>query len=197
MLHQKQSHSRKYQNQIWDEKTDFGDIKGIMKEINRFDTRSSTDFFESRPFLLSLSGEIANFALGKLKFVLRMNFTIPESATGNEQLVVTEANTADALGSGLVKVLSTPALVALMERTCFNSVAAFLPSDYTTVGISVNIRHCKASPVGRTVVCNSKLVDIDGKKLTFEVTAHDGETLVGSGQHERFVVETEKFMQKL
>jgi fluoroacetyl-CoA thioesterase len=109
---------------------------------------------------------------------------------------VTDETTATAHGSGLLPVFATPALVALMERTCWESVAGSLPPGQGTVGTRLEIAHTAPTPVGMTVICESALVAVEGRKLTFSVKARDEKGPVGSGIHERFIVENERFMAK-
>ena len=113
-----------------------------------------------------------------------------------EQLVVEHKDTAAVYGSGALEVFATPAMIALMEKTCLMGVCDQIGEGNTTVGIAVNIKHLKASPVGATVRCEAELVEVDRRRLVFEVKCYEGETLIGEGIHERFVVESEKFMSK-
>ena len=94
-------------------------------------------------------------------------------------------------------VAATPAMIALMEKTCLMSVCDKIGEGNTTVGISVNIKHLKASPVGSTIRCEAELVEVDRRRLVFAVKCFEGENLIGEGIHERFVVESAKFMAKL
>ena len=110
--------------------------------------------------------------------------------------VVEHKDTAAVYGSGALEVFATPAMIALMEKTCLESVAEKIGEGNTTVGIAVNIKHLKASPVGSTICCEAELVEVDRRRLVFEVKCFEGETLVGEGIHERFVVNSEKFMSK-
>ena len=114
----------------------------------------------------------------------------------SEQLVVAHKDTAAVYGSGALEVFATPAMIALMEKTCLMGVSDKIGEGNTTVGIAVNIKHLKASPVGATIRCDAKLVEVDRRRMVFEVRCYEGETLVGEGIHERFVVESEKFMSK-
>lgn len=114
----------------------------------------------------------------------------------SETLVVEHKDTAAVYGSGSLEVFATPAMIALMEKTCLESVNSKIGEGNTTVGISVNIKHLKASPVGALIHCDSKLIEVDRKRLVFEVQCFDGDTLIGEGTHERFVVDSEKFMNK-
>ncbi len=109
---------------------------------------------------------------------------------------VTDENTAASLGSGLLDVFATPAMVALMEETCMKSVQAELDEGYGTVGTGLTIHHVSATPVGMTVRCARKLVEVDGRKLVFDVQAFDEAGLIGQGTHERFIIESEKFFAK-
>ena len=87
----------------------------------------------------------------------------------SETLVVEHKDTAAVYGSGALEVFATPAMIALMEKTCLESVAGKIGDGNTTVGIAVNIKHLKASPVGSLIRCDSKLVEVDRKRLVFEV----------------------------
>lgn len=106
-------------------------------------------------------------------------------------------DTAAAFGSGLVAVFATPSMVALMEKTCLNSVQPFLGQGFTTVGTAVDIRHVKATPVGMKVTSNSMLTAIEGKKLTFKLEVFDEQGLIGTGTHKRYVVNNEDFMRSI
>ena len=114
----------------------------------------------------------------------------------SETLVVEHKDTAAVYGSGALEVFATPAMIALMEKTCLESVSDKVGGN-TTVGIAVNIKHLKASPVGALIRCDAKLVEIDRKRLVFEVQCFENDVLIGEGIHERFVVDSEKFMGKL
>ena len=105
---------------------------------------------------------------------------------------VVRENTAAAVGSGTLEVFATPAMAALMEETCLKSVQ----EGSGTVGTALTISHVSATPVGMHVRCISKLVEVDGRRLVFDVQAFDEAGLIGQGTHERFVIENEKFFQK-
>ena len=126
-----------------------------------------------------------------------MEYDMLKGLCHSETLVVEHKDTAAVYGSGALEVFATPAMIALMEKTCLESVSAKIGEGNTTVGISVNIKHLKASPVGALIRCEAKLVEVDRKRLVFEVHCFDGDTLIGEGIHERFVVDGEKFMGKL
>lgn len=115
---------------------------------------------------------------------------------GKEFDRVTESNTAQALGSGLLPVYATPAMVTLMELTASKSVEPELEAGRGTVGTSLQIRHVSATPVGEQVWCESELIEVDGKRLVFDVKAYDKAGLIGEGTHERFLIDNERFLQK-
>ena len=126
-----------------------------------------------------------------------MDIQIPIGVRGKEEIVVDYENTAARYGSGLVEVYATPAMVALMEKTCLNSVLTYLPEGYGTVGVKVDITHSKATPVGMKVTCESKLLEVDRRRLVFELVARDEKGEIGKGRNERFIIDTKKFMEKL
>ena len=112
------------------------------------------------------------------------------------EIVVTEDRTAKAMGSGELPVFATPAMIALVEETCWRSVADELESGQGTVGTMLDVRHVSATPVGMKVWCESELVGIDGRKLTFSVKVFDEAGLVGEGTHERFIIDNKRFLEK-
>ena len=115
---------------------------------------------------------------------------------GTRTVTVNEENTAKAMGSGTLDVFATPALIALMEETCWRSVANELEEGCGTVGTLLEIKHTAPTPVGMKVTCESTLTEVDGRRLVFEVIARDAKGVVGEGKHERFVVQNEKFQVK-
>lgn len=116
--------------------------------------------------------------------------------TGTGSFVVKEEDTALAQGSGTLCVLATPALIALMERTAWQSVADQLDDGQTTVGTAMDMEHTAPTPVGMTVTCESKLVGVDRRALMFEITAHDERGPVATATHSRFIVDSDRFQAK-
>lgn len=116
---------------------------------------------------------------------------------GHFEQVVTDELCADRIGSGLVKVFATPMMIALMEQTCNESVTPLLESGQGTVGTHIDVSHCAATPVGMRVWCDSELVEVDHRRLVFKVAAYDERGLIGEGRHERFVIDTAKFQEKI
>ena len=112
-------------------------------------------------------------------------------------VVVTNENCALNVGSGSLLVFATPSLVALMENAAMQAVAPYLPDGSTTVGGEISVRHKRPSAVGESISATAKLVNIDGRKLQFEISASDSKGVVGEATHVRFIVDAEKFMSKL
>lgn len=115
---------------------------------------------------------------------------------GSSSCTVTLNDTAKALGSGGLDVLSTPKLIALMENAALLSVRPCLEEGSDTVGTLLNVKHLAATPVGMTVRAETELIEIDRRRLVFSVKAWDEVELVGEGTHERFIVDMEKFTNK-
>jgi len=113
------------------------------------------------------------------------------------RLFVTEECTASVIGSGELPVLATPVLVALMEKAAMLAVADELSDGSTTVGGSIDIKHLKPSAVGAEVVATATLTEVDGRRLGFHVVAREGDAVVGEAEHQRFVVDKDRFMSKL
>ena len=115
---------------------------------------------------------------------------------GTGEMTVLPEHTASHIGSGTVQVLATPMMIALMEKTCRVSVKPYLEDGQETVGTLVNVSHDSATPVGMTVRCESEVIDIDRRRITFRVAVYDDAGLVGKGVHERFVIDEKKFAEK-
>jgi predicted thioesterase len=115
-------------------------------------------------------------------------------ASAQLELTVTDADTAQAVGSGDVPVLGTPRVLALAEAATVRALARRLESGSTTVGTRVELDHRAATPVGRTVVAAATLAKVDGRRLTFEVTVRDGEAVVAQARVERMLVDRQRFL---
>ena len=111
--------------------------------------------------------------------------------------IVQKEETAKKVGSGGMEVFATPCLLALMENAAYNLVQREMEVGMTTVGIEANLKHLKANLVGDKVICTAKLINIDGRKLEFEIIVKHNEVVVGSANHSRFIVNEEKFISKL
>lgn len=113
------------------------------------------------------------------------------------ELTVTDADTAQTLGSGDVPVLGTPRVLALVEAATVAATAARLGSGLTSVGTRVELEHLAATAVGRTVTAEAHLVDVDGRRLIFDVALHDGDTVAAKGRVERTVVDRQRFLERV
>lgn len=115
---------------------------------------------------------------------------------GEATETVTENNTAKAMGSGMLAVYATPAMIALIEKAACESVAPELEAGKGTVGTLLNVKHLASSPVGMKITAKTELTEIDRRKLTFTVEAYDEAGKIGEGVHERFIIDNEEFQKK-
>ncbi len=117
--------------------------------------------------------------------------------TYTQEITVDENNTAISLKSGSLPVFATPALVAFMENTATKTIDNLSPEE-TSVGICINVQHTKASGIGETLSCTANITQVDGRKISFEITAKNAKNeIIGTATHDRFVVNVEKFMRKI
>src|SRR4051794_14186341 len=105
--------------------------------------------------------------------------------------------TADRWGNAGVMVLATPHLVGLFEGACVLAIKDQLEPGQSSVGTHVDIRHLKATPVGDTVTLTAEVTKVDGRRVTFHVTAEDSSGLAGEATHERMLIDLERFMQRV
>lgn len=112
-------------------------------------------------------------------------------------ITVTPDKTAEVMGSGTLPVFATPAMVALMENTAAESVEALVGEGNTSVGTVINVKHLSADPIGVEVTCESELVEVDGRRLVFEIKVSDRDGVVGEAHHERFIIDKTRFMDKV
>lgn len=115
---------------------------------------------------------------------------------GHAETLVEPGDTALVVGSGDLRVYATPCMVALMEGAACESIAPCLASGESSVGISMTVKHTSATPVGMEVRAESKVTAVEGRKVTFEITAYDEAGEIGRATHERFIVKAEKFLEK-
>lgn len=126
-----------------------------------------------------------------------MEFNLKVGLAAEVKEMVTPDNTAKKYGSGSIDVYATPAMIGLLENASLSAVDPLLPAGFSTVGISLNVKHMAATPIGMEVTAKAELIKVDGKKLTFKVEAFDGKDKIGEGEHERFIVELSKFMSRV
>jgi len=113
-----------------------------------------------------------------------------------DRIVVPEL-TASHIGSGSVPVLSTPMMIAFMEEASHAAVAPHLSAGQSTVGTVVNIKHLAATPLGMKFYSEAELVEVDRRRLRFKVATYDEKEKVGEGEHERFIIDIDKFADRL
>lgn len=114
-----------------------------------------------------------------------------------QTITVTKELTAEALGSGLLQVFATPAMIALIEDCAKNSIAPFLEEGWGCVGTLVHVEHVSATLVGKQVTCQTTVTEVDRKRIVFEAIVTDESGVIGRGTHERFLIQKEAFMNKL
>ena len=112
------------------------------------------------------------------------------------EMVVEEKFTALAMGSGSLKVLATPQMICLMEKAATDLVEKILPTEFTSVGILMNVKHTAPTPVGMKIHADAEIISVEERKIIFEVAAYDEVGEIGRGTHERFIVQREKFQNK-
>lgn len=118
--------------------------------------------------------------------------------TYSQVITVREQDSAIAMGSGTLMVFATPAMIAYMENTAFKMVESDLPAGSETVGIEMNAKHTKASAIGAKITISAKITEIDGRRIVYAIEAKDEKgDLIGSADHQRFIVDAERFMSKL
>ena len=116
---------------------------------------------------------------------------------GCASAVVAGEDTAQAMGSGLVPVLATPRMIALMEEAAVNAAQSGLLPGETTVGVRLETSHDAATPVGMKVTAWAEVTAVEGRNITFAVWAEDSVEQIGRGTHQRAVVQTERFLARV
>ena len=115
---------------------------------------------------------------------------------GEVSTLVEKEDTAAEVGSGSLLVYATPCMVALMEGAACEAIAPCMNEDQTSVGTELNISHISATPVGLDVRAEAEVIAVEGKIITFQVTAYDEAGKIGEGTHKRFIVTTQRFLDK-
>lgn len=115
---------------------------------------------------------------------------------GEASTDVEKADTAMEVGSGSLFVYATPCMVALMEGAACEAIEAALPDGKTSVGTELSIKHLSATPVGMAVRAEAEVTAVDGNAVIFHVTAYDEVGMIGEGTHQRYIVNTQRFLDK-
>ena len=121
---------------------------------------------------------------------------IEPGLSAEASLTVGDPDTAIAMGSGAVRVLATPRIVALCEEAACLAIEQRLSAQQTSVGMSVQIDHLAPTPVGGLVTAEATLEKVNGRRLIFTVTVNDRRGLVAAGRVTRVIVDVERFMEK-
>jgi predicted thioesterase len=125
------------------------------------------------------------------------NLLFPPGTTREETFVVEEDHSAAHVGSGSLRVLATPWMVAYMEHTARLLMGERLPQGYSSVGAHLDIRHLAPTPVGGHVRVRAEVLSVDGIKVNFSVQAWDDVEQVGTGEHLRVVIDEERFLRRV
>lgn len=112
------------------------------------------------------------------------------------EVLVNGSNTANAVGSGLVPVFSTPSMIALMENAAVRAIQGRLEQGESSVGTHIDITHDAPTPVSLKVWAEAEVTAVDGRTVTFAVTAYDEKGPIGKGTHERAIIRADKFLAK-
>ena len=125
-----------------------------------------------------------------------MEFQFEKGMKKTAEMLVQNENTAKTMGSGSLPVFATPAMAALMEQAASTLVDQTVDLEWTSVGIQLAIEHIAATPEGMQVWAEAELTAVDGRKLTFSLSAWDEKEQIGKGTHERFLVKKAAFLEK-
>lgn len=123
---------------------------------------------------------------------------IPIGAKGVYRLRVTPAHLANQFKDAILPpVFATPMMVTAMENAALNAIRGYLDAGESAVGTTVDIRHLAATPVGHEITAEARVTRVDGRRVFFDVSAHDEIEPIGSGTHERMVVDVARLEKKL
>jgi fluoroacetyl-CoA thioesterase len=123
---------------------------------------------------------------------------IPLGAKGTATLRVQPEHLANRFKDAMLpQVLATPVMILVMENAALNAVRAFLDEGESAVGTAINVKHFAATPVGHDVRATAEVIGVEGKRLDFKVSASDGEEEIGSGTHQRIVIDLRSFNERL
>ncbi|MBU6430034.1 MAG: thioesterase family protein [Cyanobacteria bacterium REEB65] len=116
---------------------------------------------------------------------------------GHASTVVSSENIAVTMGSGTLSSLATPAVVALAEQAAMQAVQGALPLGMTTIGTEIHLKHLAATPPGHNIQAEAVVTRVSGRRLQFSIKAFDEREKIAEGTHERFIIEAERFMNRL
>jgi fluoroacetyl-CoA thioesterase len=123
---------------------------------------------------------------------------IPRGSKGIFTLRVAPAHLADQFKDAMLPpVFATPMMITAMENAAHNAIRHYLEPGETAVGTAVDVRHLAATPLGHEVTAEAEVTGVDGRRITFRVTAHDEKEEIGRGTHERMVVDIRRLDERL
>jgi predicted thioesterase len=125
-----------------------------------------------------------------------MKPTLQPGVLFKRQVVIDRARTIDFMGED-ARVYGTPYMIMDIEETCRLLIVQHADPGEDSVGTDVSVKHLAASLPGMTVEISVKVTNVEGRRVTFEVSAHDGIDTIGSGTHERFVANVAKTAERL
>ena len=124
--------------------------------------------------------------------------TMPIGAKGSFKLVVAPDHLANRFKDAMLPpVLATPVMIMVMENAALNAMKPYLDPGESALGTRVDVRHLAATPVGRVVTGEAEIVKVDGRRLEFTIRALDGAEVIGTGTHERMIIDLAKFAERL
>ncbi len=123
---------------------------------------------------------------------------IPVGARGSFSLEVTPDHLANRFKDAMLPpVLATPVMIMMMENAALNAIKPYLDAGETAVGTRVDVEHLAATPVGRTVTAEAEVTRVAGRQIGFRIEAADGVERIGTGTHERTVIDLARFIERL
>jgi fluoroacetyl-CoA thioesterase len=123
---------------------------------------------------------------------------IPLGAKGTFSLLIAPQHLANQFKDEILPpVLATPVMIMMMENAALNAIRPFLEAGESAVGTMVNIRHLAATPVGQSVRAEAEVTRVAGRLIEFTVAASDETEAIGSGTHERMVIDVKRLAQRL
>ena len=123
---------------------------------------------------------------------------IPLGAKGTSTLRVQPEHLANRFKDAILpQVLATPVMILIMENAALNAIKPFLDPGESAVGTAVDVKHFAATPIGHDVCAMAEVVKVEGRRVDFKVSASAGQEEIGSGTHQRIVIELRSFNERL
>ena len=124
--------------------------------------------------------------------------TMPIGAKGSFTLVVAPDHLANRFKDAMLPpVLATPVMIMIMENAALNAMKPYLEAGESALGTRVDVRHLAATPAGRLVTGEAEVTKVYGRRLEFTLRALDGTEVIGTGTHERMIIDLARFSERL